>query len=378
MLVALCVFVVFVNSAFAVRSLMIARRSRARLEVIEVEGAFPTLSIVVPARNEERQIERCVRSLLAQAYPDFEVIVVDDCSEDETRAILDRIALEDERLTVVAGEPLPEGWIGKPWALEQGMRVARGVWLLSTDADTEHEPCAAGSAVVYALKHGLDALSLLTDQTMIGAAERLVLPSILWTIAFAVGGLDDINDPQKPDVALFNGQYVLMSRLAYEAIGGYTALRGEVAEDLELARLLKRDGRFTSALVGAEGMVRTRMYRSFAEIWNGFVKNFALGARGNPFASALGLVFLASMSPASPAALCVCAALGQPLLAFAVGLAMLCAALAAEYGMMQSRFPRGSGWTIPVGLAVLLAIFVTSLLRYASGRGVCWRGRHYA
>jgi len=377
MLVALCIFVVFVNCAFAVRSLMIAARSRAHLEAVELDGAFPALSIVVPARDEERQIEACVRSLLAQAYPDFEVIVVDDCSEDETRAILDRIALEDSRLIVVPGEPLPDGWVGKPWALEQGMRVARGGWLLSTDADTEHEPAAVGSSVVYALKYRLDALSLLTDQTMIGAAERLVLPSILWTIAFAVGGLDDVSDPQKPDAALFNGQYVLMSRPAYDAIGGYATLRGEVAEDLELARLLKSDGRFSIALVGAQGLVRTRMYRSFREIWDGFVKNFALGARGNAAASAFGLVFLASLSPLSPLALGFFAVTGHAGLALASGLAMLGATLAAEYGMSRSRFPRGSGWTIPVGMAVLFAIFATSLARYASGRGVEWRGRHY-
>ena len=377
MLVALCIFVVFVNSAFAVRSLMIAARSRAHLEAVELDGAFPALSIIVPARDEERQIETCVRSLLAQEYPNFEVVVVDDCSHDGTRAILDRIALEDERLIVVGGEPLPQGWVGKPWALEQGMRAARGTWLLSTDADTEHEPLAAGSALVYAVKHRLDALSLLTDQTMVGPAERLVLPSILWIIAFAVGGLDDVNDPLKPDAALFNGQFVLMTRDAYEAIGGYAALRGEVAEDLELARLLKADGRFSIALAGAQGLVRTRMYRSFHEVWNGFVKNFALGARGRAGTTALGLLFLASLSPLSPIALCLFASGDRAGLALAVGFAMLAASLAAEYGMARARFPRGSGWTIPVGVAVLFAIFATSLVRYASGLGVEWRGRHY-
>ncbi len=377
MLTILGAYVILVNVAFAVHSLTIARRSRAHLEEIEIDDTFPALSIVVPARDEERQIEACVRSLLAQEYPNFEVIVVDDCSQDGTRAILDRIALEDERLIVVGGEPLPQGWVGKPWALEQGMRAARGTWLLSTDADTEHEPLAAGSALVYAVKHRLDALSLLTDQSMVGTAERLILPSILWIIAFAVGGLDDVNDPLKPDAALFNGQFVLMARDAYEAIGGYAALRGEVAEDLELARLLKADGRFSIALAGAQGLVRTRMYRSFREIWNGFVKNFALGARGKPGTTALGLLFLASLSPLSPAALCLFALDGHTGLALAVGFAMLAASLAAERGMAQARFPRGSGWTVPVGVAVLFAIFATSLVRYATGLGVEWRGRHY-
>ena len=377
-MLAFCAFVVIVvNLVFAARSVMIAWRSDARIEAVDLEGAFPPLSIVVPARNEARQIERCVRSLLAQAYPDFEVIVVDDCSQDDTRAILDRIASENGRLRVIAGQPLPEGWVGKPWALEQGLRAASGDWLLTTDADTEHEPLAAGSALAYALKHRLDALSLLTDQVMIGTAERLILPSILWTIAFAVGGLEAVNDPRRPDNALFNGQYVLMSRRVYGAIGGYAALRGQVAEDLELARMLKLDPRFATALVGAQGLVRTRMYRSFGEVWNGFVKNFALGARGNALASFAGLLFLASLSPLSPLIAAALVLLGQPLLALFVALAMLCAVLGAEVGMKRSRFPKGSGWTVPVGMAVLLAIFATSLFKHGSGRGVEWRGRRY-
>ena len=157
---------------------------------------------------------------------------------------------------------LPDGWVGKPWALAQGARNARGSWLLFTDADTEHDPLAATSALQCALEHGYGVVSLLTDQLTIGLAERLLLPTVLFAIMLGVGATDDVNDPRKPDVAIFNGQYILVSRVAYDAIGGHEAVRAEIAEDLELARRFKRDGRFRIFLAGAGGLVRTRMYVS--------------------------------------------------------------------------------------------------------------------
>lgn len=373
---AVCAVLVFANVVFCVRSIWIARRSREQIRACEAVGDFPMLSIIVPARNEERQIETCVRSLLAQRHANLEVLVVDDQSEDATHAIIERLQRDDTRLRCIVGAPLPEGWVGKPWALAQGAQASRGDWMLFTDADTVHDPDAAGSALVHAVRHHLDALSLLTEQEMIGPSERIFLPSILWIIAFAVGAIEDVNNPAKPN-AIFNGQFVLMSRGCYEAFGGYAVLKNEIAEDLELARLLKQDGRFRTALLGANALVRTRMYRSFAELWRGFVKNFALGAHGQWHLAAFGLLFLACISPLTPVALIAFAVSGHVGLAWAMAAAMLLAILGAEYGMRHSHFPAGSGWTLPAGIAMLLAIFATSLVRFASGVGVDWRGRHY-
>lgn len=272
LLTFLTVLLIVANLLFAARCLDVILRSRASIETREPDDVLPNLSIIVPARNEERQIERCVRSLLATRMPSFEVIVVDDQSNDATPRILEGIAAGEPRLTVLEGAPLPAGWVGKPWALTQGARIARGEWLLFTDADTEHAPPAAASALQWAIDGGYDVVSLLPDQETVGVAERLFLPTILYAILLGIGPLDDINDPRKPEVALFNGQYVLVSRWAYEGIGGHAAVRGEVAEDLELARLFKRDGRFRTLLIGGNGLVRTRMYRAFGEIWRGFVR----------------------------------------------------------------------------------------------------------
>lgn len=372
----LVVALLVANVAFGIRSLDVILRSRARLEPREPDPTLPALSIIVPARNEADRVERCVRSLLAADYPDFEVIAVDDCSQDATRSILDGIAAEHSRLRVIGGAPLPAGWVGKPWALAQGVDAARGAWLLFTDADTEHEPAGASSAMRYALDNGCDVVSLLCDQETIGLAERTLLPTILFVILLGIGPLDDVNDPRKRDVAIFNGQYVLASRRAYDAVGGHAAVRDEIAEDLELARRFKRDGRFRIALLGANGLVRTRMYRSFAEIWRGFVKNFAVGARGQPVRAAAGVALLACVSLTPVAAIALfarCAWLGG----FALALAAAAIAAIAEAGMRLARFRAGAGLGVHLGLAVTLAIFATSLFCTYVGRGVEWRGRRY-
>ena len=376
MWIAPIALLVLVNLAFAIRSLVISIRSHAAIEPAPAPLVAPELSIIVPARNEARQIEQCVRSLLAQDYPHFEVIVVDDRSHDDTAAIVARIAAEDRRVQLIGGEPLPAGWVGKPWALHQGAQRARGEWLLFTDADTIHEPNAATASLVYARAHNLDVLSVLTEQLMVTAAERILLPSILWIIAFSIGSLDAINDPAS-ESALFNGQYILVLRNVYHAIGGHEAVHGEIAEDLELARLFKRDGRFRSALVGASGLVRVRMYRSLREIWDGFVKNFWVGARDQRTLSAIGIVLLTCVSPLTPVALLVAllahAWVAALLLAFAI-----CATIAGAWpGMRRLGLGVASSLYLPFGIAVVVAIFITSIVRHARG-GVTWRGRRYA
>jgi len=378
-LTAIVFVLVVVNLIFAARGLVSARRSFDRVVGREfgADVDLPQLSIVVPARNEERQIESCVRSLLCQHHPAFEVVVVDDCSEDATRSILERLASQDSRLKVVAGKPLPAGWVGKPWALVQGVAVARGEWLLFTDADTFHLPHGAASVHATAIQHGLDVLSVLTEQDLETLAERALMPSLFLAILWGTGPIADVGDPGKSDVALFNGQYIVISRDAYDAIGGHAAVRGEIAEDLELARAFKRDGRFRIALMASQDVARTRMYRSLSEIWHGFTKNFALGVRGRPRDAAVGIVGLTCLSPLSPVALVWLAATAQWPLAAALALGMAASLALVAYQLRLMRLsPALSVW-FPIGIAYTAVVLVSSMLLFASGRGVCWRGRRY-
>lgn len=364
-----------VAGGFMARALNVTLRSNDRLAVVEPAPGLPFLSIIVPARNEERQIERCVRSLMAQRYPEFEVIVVDDCSTDRTPQILEHLSREDFHVRAIHGEPLPAGWLGKPWALTRGMKSARGQWLLFTDADTEHEPLACTSAIRYALDLNVSFLSLLPTQRFETPAERVFLPTILWMIAFGIGSLDAINDPQRLDAAIFNGQYLLCERAAFEAIGGHERVRGSVAEDFDLARLVKADGRFRSMLVDANDLVYTRMYRSFREIWDGFSKNLYIGLRDDPVRAAAALLMLAAISPIPEIRLVSALRKRQYGTALKMAASIAASAAAAEFGMRRSRFPRGSGMFFPIGAATMLAIFLNSALQHRTGR-VHWRGRN--
>jgi chlorobactene glucosyltransferase len=367
---------ILVNVLFAIRSIDIAVRGTPRIDPHRRRDDLPALSIIVPARNEEYQIERCVSSLLAQDYPDFEVIVVDDHSTDNTAKIVERLAATDPRLTLVRGGELPRGWVGKPWAISQGLAHARGSWLLFTDADTFHEPNAASAAVGCALDRDVNVLSLLTDQEMVSVAERVFLPSILWTIAFGTGPLADVNNPAREN-AIFNGQYLLFERHAYESLGGHEAVRGEIAEDLELARLVKTDGRFRSALVTCGSLVRTRMYRNFGELWNGFVKNFALGTRGQPIMTAAAITFFALVAPITPLAALTFAIMGSWNAAGATFAAMLLAMVTAEIGLRRVVTLRWSALGLPLGITLMVAIFVASVVSHRFGT-VAWRGRSYS
>ncbi len=340
-------------------------------------GPLPFLSIVVPARNEERSIERCVRSLLAQADIDFEVIVVDDRSEDATPAILERLAGESSRLRVVRGEPLPEGWVGKPWALHQGAAVARGEWILFTDADTAHAPRGAVSALWFARLVGADALSVATYQELGTFWERALLPSILGMVLFACGSLAQINDPADTKHALANGQYLLVSREALDALGGHAALKGEIAEDLAFARRIKADGRYRFILAGGEELARVRMYHSAGEIWQGFTKNVFVGADGNLGNLFGGAFYMLTVSALPPALAARALARRRYAEAAEAAACSLAAVAAASWAIGRTKLPRYLGLYQPIGTAFLAAIALNSTFRVLSGRGVEWRGRRY-
>jgi len=361
---------------YAWRSLLVLR-GWLRVPLVTDSDAIPSLSIVVPARDEQRSIERCIRSLVAQRGVDAEVIVVDDGSTDATPAILARLALEFPALRVVAGDALPGGWVGKPWACAQGARRARGEWLLFTDADSCHEEYASASTLRFARERHADALSIMTGQELGTLAEAAILPAVLQMIVFAAGMLSEINDPQRPDRALANGQYLLVSRLAYDALGGHTALRGEVVEDIEFARNLKRDGRFR--LIVAEGtqLVRVRMYRSFREIWDGFTKNTYLGARGDVRAITGGVLFCSLLSVAPP--LLALAAMRRKRFAEAAeAVSATLAVMAVGYhGATFVSMPRRLAVFAPFGIGIFGAIALNSTRRGLTGAGFTWRGRDY-
>ncbi len=263
-------------------------RPPARLARAVAEGArpqpAPMVSIVVPARNEAPNIARCVGSLTRQTYPRFEIIVVDDRSEDGTAGIAAAVPLgAAKRIQVIGGQPLPPGWFGKPWACTQGAASARGDVLLFTDADTEHAPELLGRAVTALLGSEADLLSLVGVQVMGSFWEGVVQPQVFMLLASRYpdsGTLFDpyLDDPRKWREAIANGQYMMMHRESYDRLGGHEVVRGDVVEDLRLAQeLVRRGGRL--AIRDALGSLRTRMYRSLSGIVEGWSKNIWTASR---------------------------------------------------------------------------------------------------
>jgi len=248
-------------------------------------GAMPSsegdvlVSVIVPARNEEGRIGRCVAGLVQQEGVSHEVIVVDDRSTDGT-AEEARVAAAGSGvpLRVLTGEPLPDGWFGKPWACRQGAEAAQGRILLFTDADTVHHPRLLARCLWALEEDDADALSLLGRQELGTFAERLVQPQIFALMGIRFRRLDRVLDRARWKEAIANGQYILVRREAYEAIGGHEAVKGEVVEDLRLAQELTRAGNRLT-MRQAEEAFSTRMYTSLASLVNGWTKNMATGAR---------------------------------------------------------------------------------------------------
>ena len=231
---------------------------------------YPFVSILVPARNEERNIEKCINSLLQQDYPNYEIIVLDDESEDRTWEILSRLAQGNDRLHLLKGKPLPEGWIGKCWACHQLSEKARGEFLLLVDADTFHQPSMLRSVMDAAHFYQADLISGLPHEKIETFSEVLTIPLISWGILAAIPLPLAFALPH-PALSITIGQLLLFKRESYERINGHIAVKDHVCEDMALGRLIKAKG-FRWRLVDAGDVTECRMYTNLSEAVNGLSK----------------------------------------------------------------------------------------------------------
>ncbi len=238
------------------------------------ESPIPEVSIVVPARNEEASLAACLRSLVSQNGVSFEIIVVDDASTDRTREIAEGFCVGMRPpVRVISPEPLPPGWTGKNNAVVAGAGVARGEWLLFTDADTVHLPGSLARALAEAKKERANLLSYSPEQIVVTFWEMAILPVVFAELARAYPP-KEVSDPGSP-IAAANGQYILVRREAYEAVGGHRAIADKLLEDVALARAMKDAGRKIFFRYAGDA-VRTRMYRNFRQLREGWTKNLAL------------------------------------------------------------------------------------------------------
>lgn len=332
------------------------------------------VSVLIPARDEVLNIERCVRAALSSEHPVHEVVVYDDGSTDGTGEVLRQLQRALPRLRVVNGTPLPDGWVGKPHACHQLARHATGSLLLFVDADTLLEPEGVGRITEQLTRHDAQLVTAVPRQVTGSAYEHLVLPLLTLTYTSWLP-LALIHKVSSPAVLAANGQLLAIRRDAYDRIGGFRAVRREVVDDMAFCRLAKQRG---LKVVFADGfeMARCRMYRSADEVRRGFSKNLYEGVGGSPFSlvAALGLYLLAFVWPYLALTLGLTVAPGL-LLPGAIGVGLNLTLRLSLANRFEHRLP--AVLLHPIAVLALAEIAVNSWRWSRAGR-IRWAGRTYA
>ncbi len=344
------------------------------------EEAAPWIAVIVPARNEASKIGACLEGLAGQTYPSsrLTVHVIDDGSSDGTKAISADIARTCPMISVTSAPPPTPGWTGKSHACWFGaQRDADSEWLCFLDADTRPRPELLASALAAAQQDGLDFLSLAPRQELESAAERLVMPCGFYLLAFT----HDVRDPLDPECekTAACGQFILVRRSAYEKAGGHAAVAGALSEDLELARVLKRNGCRT-AMFGGDRLISARMYEGYASLRTGVTRNL-VDMLGGP-ARALTIISAGVVPAWASVALPFSTVLTwNSGVIETASLLAACIAAAAAFGFhiagaRHFSIPVWYGLLFPVGYTIGAKLVIESIWRRRTGR-VVWKGRTY-
>jgi len=345
-----------------------------------IDAGAPLISILVPARNEERDIEKCIRSLIAQDYPNLEIIVLDDNSTDNTAGILQDISRGSSRVRVLEGKPLPPGWVGKNYACFQLEKEAGGEYILFTDADTVHETCSVSSAYLCLKENGLDALSVFPFQVTGSFMEKMVIRYMTLGILLLI----PLRLLRKTRLRLFSsalGSLMLYKREVYRSVGGHTSISGLCLEDINMSILLKKMG-YDFMIFDGTHTYRTRMYEDLASIIRG-VKRFVLTSfKFNAFLGSLSMLFLSMLLLFPFLLLPVSAAAGAaqiyywPNLALNISQVLIIIIIRTAYCL---RFNGTLSEILlhPLSIGVLLYLSIYINITPGKGQSFDWKGRKY-
>ena len=341
----------------------------------------PRVSLVIPARNEARNIARCLGSALASSYPALEIIIVDDHSTDATGDLARQTAAGDPRVRVITPPPLPDGWFGKSWACATAASVATGELLLFVDADTLLAPDLVVRLVNARITRDADLISVGGRQELGTFWERLIQPQVFTMLLTRYGNTEHVSTSRRASDKIANGQCILIRRDVYESIGGHAAVRDKVAEDLMLAQTVFLAGHRVALVLGLD-QLSTRMYTSLGELVHGWGKNiFAAGADTLPFRGWVARALLPILLVTPPIMMLLppvmmVLAISGVIDASPVPSAAATLLLMAGWGVIYSAFGASPfyGVLYPLGAALLLFINMRAIAR---GRRVAWKGRSY-
>jgi chlorobactene glucosyltransferase len=283
---------VFVLLNFLVNNIFFKDISRFKLPRNVLEKN-PLISILIPARNEENNIRRCITSLMKQDYRNIEILVLDDNSTDNTAQIVEELSEKDSRVILFHGKPLKKGWMGKTYACHQLAEYSRGEYLIFTDADTLHFPNSVSSAVACLLKNKLDALSVLSKQIMVTIHERMVVPFGQYMIlCFMPVYL--INRTRSALFCTAIGQFMLFKKGVYKKIGGHESVKGEVLDDIRISKKVKRYG-YKFMIFDGRNNLYSRNYRNFKEVARGHSKTLFAVFDYKIFIISIGIMLISAL-----------------------------------------------------------------------------------
>jgi chlorobactene glucosyltransferase len=337
----------------------------------------PLVSILVPARNEEKNIRRCINSLTKQDYKNIEILILDDNSTDGTSGIVKNIIQRDPRVKLFSGKPLKKGWLGKSWACHQLSRLAQGSFLIFTDADTLHYRDSISKNLAAMTANNLDGISVYPRQITVTFHERMTVPFIIFAILTFMP-LVLIKYTKGPFFSTGIGQFFMFKKDAYEKMGGHEAVKSEILEDIHLSKQIKKAG-FKYMVFDGNGSIYCRMYGNFSEVINGFTKFVCSAFNYNGFMeftalSAFSIFFLFPF---------VLLPIGYLFLdwsgtLFILGFIQVFLILAIKV-VLAIRFKGRviDSVFMPVSVLYMLFIAVNSYRKSKSGKGLYWKGRTY-
>jgi chlorobactene glucosyltransferase len=332
--------------------------------------------VLVPARNEEENIGGCIRSLLNQDYPNFEVIVLDDNSTDRTWRILNELSAKNNKLRILKGEPLPDGWFGKHWACHQLSQNADGEVFLFTDADTRHNPNSLKDGIAGMIAEKADLITAFPREETISWGELIMVPLFPWFILCFLP-LIVAYRTQSPAFSAAIGQFLMISREAYKKIGGYEAIRQEAVDDVALARNIKANGLRWRMSLGYDQLY-CRMYHGFREAYSGFTKNLfaGFGYKILTFTFVWLCIGTAFLEPIVVLFLAIIGVESSFLTLALAGIGVLVSLLIWGASHWRFGFPIYMTFLYPISVMLLLIIAFSSMIFALTGKAG-WKGRYF-
>jgi len=376
-LIAICVAWVFL-----IKSMLKSFRLTPYLDKFEnISKSTPKVSIILPARNEEEFITKCLDSLIKQDYQNFEIIVIDDSSDDNTGLIISEYAKKYSKIIPVTARPKPEGWMGKNWACMEGFQKVTGELLLFTDADTTHSKNVISLAVGHLISFNLDALSAIPKMKTLDFWTRITLPMISTFLHTRFSALN-VNNPSKK-TGYFFGSFFIMKKETYEEIGMHEGVKHEIIEDGALGKKVKESG-YKMKMVRGEHLIDAVWARDKSTLWNA-LKRLMIPLYLQSGKIAIGVFFAVLFLLFIPFVVFVISVsfptenISGKILCVSAGLASILIYVGAIIEVKIGLGLKGIyAIFAPLGGLVVVLGFLSGLIQAKSSSAISWRGREYS